>query len=118
MFNIFTKPVLFFTTIASMAPLLAFPSWAFVGPQGWVQEVTADVMPTPDQVRKELAQLSETVRTAESVSVISPTAEREYIEAKNAFRTGDYLAALRHAGTAQRALPKILNPADSNPTAR
>jgi hypothetical protein len=118
MFNIFTKPALLLLTTASMVPLLALPSWAFVGSRGWVQEVTADVMPTPDQVQKELAQLTAMVLNAESVYVISPTAEREYIEAKNAFRTGDYLAAIRHAGTAERALPKILNPADSNPSPR
>lgn len=111
MFNIFAKPALLFGTVASLASFLALPSWAFLGPQGWVQDVTADVMPTPDQVQKELAQLTVIVLGVESVSVISPTAEREYIEAKNAFRSGDYLGALRHAGTAEQALPKIPNPA-------
>lgn len=110
MFKILANPVVLFFATASLISFLPLPSLAFVGPQGWVQEVTADVMPTPDQVQKELAQLSEMVQNAESVTVISPTAEREYIEAKNAFRTGNYLGALRHADTAERALQKMPTP--------
>ncbi len=118
MFKIFPKPVLLFLAAAPLASFLPFPSLAFVGPPGWVQEVTAEVMPTPDQVQKELAQLSEMVQNAESVTVISPTVEREYIEAKNAFRTGNFLGALKHADSAERALQKVPPSGDSKRAVR
>ena len=104
--SIFTRPVALFVTAASIGSLPAHPSLAFVSSRDPVPLVTAEVMPTPDQVQKALAQLSQMVQNAESVSIISPTAEREYIEAKSAFRCGNYLGALQHAGTAQRALPR------------
>jgi hypothetical protein len=115
MLSRFRKPFILIITV-SFASSIASPLWAFVRSPPWdhEQQVTAEVMPTESQLQTRLAQLADRVRDAERDSVISPTAEREFVEAKIAFRSGNYFVAMQHLTSAERALPKrSMHPIDN-----
>jgi hypothetical protein len=99
------KPLILIAAV-SLELSIAGPLSAFCTPQtsSHDPQVTAEVIPTQDEVETLLARLGERVHDAELATVISPTVEREFVDAKIALRSGDYLGALDHAGAADRAL--------------
>jgi hypothetical protein len=111
----FTKSVVLLSTVSFVFSMAA-PLCAVADSHPWEreQQVTAEVMPTESQIQARLDQFAERVREVERDSVISPAAEREFVEAKIAFRSGNSFVAIQHLTAAERALPKrSMHPIDN-----
>jgi predicted PurR-regulated permease PerM len=115
MLSRFQRTFILLTTFSFLFSMVA-PLCAIVGSNPWdhEQQVIAEVMPTQNQLQSRLDQLAERVRDVERESVISPAAEREFVEAKIAFRSGNSFVAMQHLTAAERALPKrSMHPIDN-----
>jgi hypothetical protein len=77
------KPLILIAAV-SLELSIAGPLSAFRTPQtsSHDPQVTAEVIPTQDEVETLLARLGERVHDAELATVISPTVEREFVDAK------------------------------------
>jgi hypothetical protein len=99
-----------FAAAIAIAASTVAPAWAFQpAPASQMQEITADVVPTQDQVQRELTDLHERLQAAEKASFYSPKAEREYLTAQRMYEFGRYDEAIEHAQIGERALPEIPN---------
>jgi len=88
-------------------------TWGFVSPQNSVQADYAQVVPTQQEVQKQLNQVAQRLRTLQLASVDTRQAQAEYLEAERYYSFGRYIEALNHARAAENALPVTPNWIDS-----
>jgi hypothetical protein len=115
MLTSFRKSLILLGTVSFVFSIAA-PLPAVVKSHPWdrEQQVTAEVMPTESQLQARLDDLAERMHDVEQNSVISADAEREFVEAKIAFRSGNSFVAMQHLNAAERALPKrSMHPIDN-----
>jgi len=85
------------------------PAWSFDTPAGQMQEVTAEVVPTQDQVLRQLVELHLHLQAAERSATYSLKAEHEYFAAERMYDFGRYDEAVAHAEKGEAALPETPN---------
>lgn len=101
------RMVLALTGALSFVGAAALPAAAFDTDQ--VQAITADVVPTQQQVQDQLDDLHARLIAAEEAGSYNPTAESDYLAAQRMFEFGRYDTAARDANTATAALPPSPN---------
>jgi transposase len=89
----------------AFAGAATFPVLAFETPGNQVQSITAEFVPTQEQVQSELTDLHARLQAAARASFYSAKASREYLAAQRYFELGFYDQASAHVRIAGRALP-------------
>jgi len=93
----------------ALAGTTALPGWAFETPNYGVQAISADFVPTSEQVQTELRILNERLEAGREASFYSSEASGEYLEAERYYKFGRYDEALAYAKAGEKALPDIPN---------
>ncbi|MBF6559152.1 MAG: hypothetical protein IVW56_02595 [Candidatus Binataceae bacterium] len=93
----------------AIAGAAVVPAWSFDPPAGQMQEVTAEVVPTQDQVLWQLFELHLHLQAAERHAFYSPKAEHEYFAAERMYDFGHYDEAVAHAEKGEATLPETPN---------
>jgi hypothetical protein len=98
-----------FVAAIAIAAAAVSPAWSFETPTGQMQEISAEVVPTQDEVVRQLNDLHLRLQAAEQASFYSSTAEREYLAAERMYEFGRYDEAVTHIEQAEAALPELPN---------
>jgi hypothetical protein len=93
----------------TLAGTTALPVWAFQTPNYGVQAISAEFVPTSEQVQTELRILNDRLEAGRKASFYSSEASGEYLEAERYYKFGRYDEALAHAEAGERALPDVPN---------
>lgn len=97
------------TAAALLAATFATPVTAFAGRDYQVQPISADFVPTREEVRDELSLLAQRLESGRKASFYSGEAAGEYLVARRLFEFGLYDQAFDHARQGVRDLPAIPN---------
>jgi hypothetical protein len=102
----------------TLAGTTALPVWAFEPANYGVQAISAEFVPTREQVQAQLKILNDRLETGRKASFYSSEASGEYLEAERYYKFGRYDEALAHAEAGERALPDVPNWVTSDTASR